>query len=122
MEQLGSEEGGWSEGNRLRAEQSLVKRWRTFQVDAARYGWTPVSRRDVATHCVSSSGKTTSGNDASSDPMEQLLRESQSRMGISLEKVKAEPVETLMDVLKVDKPAQYVNEADFNIPNKDENL
>jgi len=120
MERLNDTEGGWSDAKRLKAEQSLVKRWRAYQLDAVRYSWIPISRREVVDYCVSAGDKSAEMNADSADTMEQLLRESQIRMGISQEGSKGEYKGTLMDVLNVDKPVQFVHVAALDIPNQNE--
>lgn len=55
----------------------------------------------------------------SADTMEQLLQESQLRMGISQNSRKGQCRKTLMDVLNVDMPARFVDDSDLKIMNQD---
>ena len=111
---------GWTDAMRIKAEQSLVKRWRSFQLDAVRYGWTPVSRREMVNRCVLTGAASALTGKESADTMEQLLQESQLRMGISQNNRKGQCRKTLMDVLNVDMPARFVDDSDLKIMNQDE--
>lgn len=119
-EKLGNSSEGWTDAMRIKAEQSLVKRWRSFQLDAVRYGWTPVSRSEMVNCSISTGVAAASASMESADKMELVLQGNEKRMGISQNSSNSKHRKTLMDILEVDRPVRFVDEIDLKIMNQNE--